>query len=219
MDFDFVFAWKILPTLLYATRITVLATAVSFVIAIFGGLLLFSLRRYRWRPLASVVDYLTEFVRNTPFLVQLYFAYFIGPQFGLDLPPLQTGILVLAIHYSCFMSESYRAGLEAIPRTQWEAGVALNYSRLQIYSRLIIPQAIPIIIPNAGNLLIYMFKDTPFLAAISVAEMMQAATRIGSEQFRYLEPITICGVIFLALSLLSSVAIRMADRRFGAAWR
>jgi len=219
MGFDFAFALKIWPTLLNATKITLLATFIAFGIAMIGGGVLLAIQRGAWRPVARALEHASEFIRNTPILVQLYFAYFLGPQFGLNLPPLETGCLVLGIHYSCFMAEVYRAGLEAIPRTQFEAAVALNLGRFDLYARVVAPQAVPIVLPNAGNLLIYMFKDTPFLAAISVAEMMQAATRIGSDHFRYLEPITICGIIFLALSLLSSLGVRLLERRVGRAWR
>ncbi len=219
MNFDYAFAWSIVPALLAATEVTIEVTFAAFAISIVGGLVLLTLRRSRHWPIAAAAGFLVEFIRNTPFLVQLFFLYFIGPQFGLNLSALQTGILALGLHYSCYLSEVYRAGLESVPAAQWEAAIALNLSRRQIYQYVIIPQALLPVIPVAGNFLIYMFKDTPFLAAISVTELMHVASKLGSEHFEYMEPITLCGIIFLGLSLISAAALRVVERRTGRAWR
>ena len=217
--FDLGFALSIIPKLLVASIITIEATIVSFAISVLGGVVVLSLCRSPLRPVAAASRLAAEFIRNTPLLVQLYFLYFIGPQFGLVLSPLLTGILGLSIHYSCFMAEAYRGGLEAIPRGQWDAAVALNYSRLSIYRRVVLPQMLPAMIPIGGNFLIYMFKDTPFLAAISVTELMHTASQIGADRFQYLEPITLCGLIFLILSVMTAAALGRLEKWVGRGWR
>ncbi len=112
------------------------------------------------------------------------------------------------MHYACYCSEVYRAGLDGIPRGQWEAATALNLSPARTYWDVIIPQAIPPVVPALGNYLIGMFKETPLLSAIAVVELMQTAKIIGSETFRYLEPITMVGVFFLIMSLISAAGVR-----------
>jgi polar amino acid transport system permease protein len=152
-----------------------------------------------------------EFIRSTPLLVQLFFMFFVLPKFGIVMPAFLTGILGLGLHYSSYCAEVYRSGLENVPRGQWEAALALNLSLPRTYWDIVIPQAIPPVIPALGNYLVSLFKETPLLSAIAVLEMMQTAKILGSEYFRYLEPITIVGLFFLGLSLLSAVAIRRVE--------
>jgi polar amino acid transport system permease protein len=117
------------------------------------------------------------------------------------------------------MSEVYRAGLEAVPKGQWDAATALGFSGVHAYRSVILPQAIPPIIPAAGNYLIHMFKDTPLLASISVVELMFVSAQIGSDHFQYLEPISICGLLFLAMSLAGAELVFCTEWAIGRKWR
>jgi polar amino acid transport system permease protein len=182
-------------------------------VALTLGLVLALARRSRHRLLAWPTGALVEFVRSTPLLVQIYLLFYILPDAGLRLSPLATGVLALGLHYAAYCSEVYRAGLESVPRGQWEAAVALNLTRWRMMKDIIIPQAIPPVVPALGNYLVAMFKDTPLLSAITVLEVMQAAKLVGSETFRYVEPLTLVGVLFLVLSLLSAAAIRWVEGR------
>lgn len=208
---DWAFTFKILPRLLDAAIITIEATLIGFVFAAILGLVLALLRRSRNRLVFMPVAGLVEFVRSTPLLVQIYFLFFVLPEFGVVLPAMVAGILGLGLHFSTYCSEVYRAGLDGIPRGQWEASVALNLSPYRTYRDIIVPQAIPPVVPALGNYLIAMFKETPLLSAIAVVEMMQEAKIIGSETFRYTEPMTLVGVFFLILSLVSMVGIRRVE--------
>ena len=208
---DLKFAWEILPILLKASVITVEATLIGFVLAALLGLILALARRSENKPVSLASAGIIEFTRSTPLLIQLYFIYFILPDFGIRLPAVLTGILGLGIHYSAYTSEVYRAGLEGIAKGQWEAAAALNFSRYNVFRRIIVPQAIPPIVPAIGNYLVAMFKDTPLLSAIAVVELMQRAKIIGSETFRYLEPVTIVGIFFLILSLSAAAFIRRVE--------
>lgn len=214
MTFDWAFAWSILPQLLWALRITVLATILGMALAATLGLVWVLLRRSPWRIVAWTAHYAVEFIRSTPILVQIYFLFYMLPEFGVRLSPMVAGVLALGIHYSAYLAEVYRAGIESIPKGQWEAARALNLSPIQTWQRVIIPQAFPPIIPVMGNYLVAMFKDTPMLSAITVLELLQTAKIIGSESFRYLEPLTIVGALFLILSLLAAQGVRWAERRF-----
>lgn len=208
---DWEFALEILPLLLDAARITVFATAVGFTIAALLGLALAIMRLARSRLVSVPAAVFIEFVRSTPLLIQIYFAYYVLPEFGIVLPAMVAGIAGLALHYSAYTAEVYRAGLQGIRRGQWEAAVALNLDPYHTYRDVVLPQAIPPMVPALGNYLIAMFKDTPLLSAIAVIELMQRAKIIGSDTFRYLEPITMVGVFFLIMSLISAVGVRRLE--------
>src|SRR5207244_13501522 len=107
-----------------------------------------------------------------------------------------------------YSTKVYRAGLINSPRGQWEASTALNLPTVKTFRDVIIPQAIPPVVPALGNYLVALFKDTPLLSAIAVLELMQTAKIIGSENFRYTEPITLVGLIFLLFSLVAAALFR-----------
>lgn len=220
MSFDFDFAWEILPDLGSALVVTVEATLGGMVLALGLGLVWAVLRRSRRGWVSRPAGLVVEFVRSTPLLVQIYFLFYVLPETGLALSPLTTGVLALGLHYSAYAAEVYRAGIDSVPRGQWEAATALGFSRAHTWRTVVLPQAIPPVIPALGNYLVAMFKDTPLLAAITVLELLQTAKLIGAETFRYLEPLTLVGVMFLVLSLLSAAGIRRAEawsaRRTGA---
>jgi polar amino acid transport system permease protein len=208
---DWAFVWDILPLLARAALVTIEATVLGFGLAASLGLLL-AIGRMSHQPwIAWPVEGFIEFIRSTPLLVQIFFMFFVLPKFGIVMPAFLTGILGLGLHYSSYCAEVYRSGLENVPRGQWEAALALNLSLPRTYWDIVIPQAIPPVIPALGNYLVALFKETPLLSAIAVLELMQTAKILGSEYFRYLEPITLVGLFFLGLSLLSSAAIRRVE--------
>ena len=211
--FDWQFAWEILPRLLDASLKTIGITIAGFSIAIVLGLFLAVGRRSRHRWLSWPMTGLIEFIRSTPLLIQVYFLFFVLPNYGLNLSALQAGIIGIALHYACYTAEVYRAGLDAVPRAQWEAVTALNMKPLNAYRKVILPQALRPILPALGNYMISMLKDTPVLSAITVVEIMQRAKNIGSEHFRYLEPITMVGLFFLILSLGLAWFVRRLENR------
>ena len=207
------FTWEILPRLLWATGNTLMASGIGYAIAMVLGLALALAQRSGWRPLTFVVREFIEFIRSTPLVLQIFFIFYVGPQFGIRLSPWVSGMIAIGLHYSAYLSEVYRAGIEAVPKGQWEACRALNMSTRDTYLRIVIPQALPPSIPGMGNYLVGIFKDTPMLSVIGVAELMQTANAIGSETYRFLEPFTMVGVIFLALSLPTAGLVRLLEIR------
>ncbi|NRP73213.1 Glutamine transport system permease protein GlnP [Ensifer psoraleae] len=207
---DWTFTFEILPVLARAATMTVEATALGFVIAATLGLVLASIRLAF--PAAGVaVTVLVELIRSTPLLIQIFFLYFVLPKAGIVLDAFTAGVAAIGIHYAAYCSEVYRAGFENIPRGQWEASIALNLSPWNTFKDIILPQALPPVVPALGNYLIALFKETPLLSAIAVLELMQTAKNIGSETFRYTEPVTLVGVFFLVMSLVSAGIIRMLE--------
>lgn len=218
MTWNTSFALKALPPIAQGLELTILITLAGTAIAMALGLLLAVLRRIRLKPVALLARAFVEFVRDTPLLVQLYFLYFvILPAAGLPLSALWTGIIGIGANYSAYTAEVYRAGIEGVPKGQWEAARALNFSVWQTWTAIILPQAIPKVIPALGNYLIAMFKDTPILSSIGVLEMLEQAQIIGSETFRYLEPMTEVGLLFLLVSYPSSRLVRRLEARYGRA--
>jgi polar amino acid transport system permease protein len=213
MIWDWDFTWEVLPRLLDALIVTVQAALIGFAIAVVLGLAIALARRSRFLWLRLPVGAVAEFIRSTPLLVQLYFLYFVLPGVGIEMTAFTAGVIGLGLHYSTYTAEVYRAGLDGVPRGQWEAALALDFSPLHTYRAIILPQAIPPMVPVLGNYLIAIFKETPLLSAITVLEMMQVAKISGSETFQYLEPLTIVGLLFLIVSLISAVLIRQLEKR------
>jgi polar amino acid transport system permease protein len=211
VDWRWDFTWDILPRLLVATGNTLLAAGLGYAIAVVLGLVLALAQRTPSRALTMVVREAVEFIRSTPLVLQIFFVFYVGPQFGLRLSPWTAGMIAIGLHYAAYLSEVYRGGLESVPRGQWEAATSLNLSTSRTYFRVIIPQALPPSLAGMGNYLVGIFKDTPMLSVIGVAELMHTANAIGSETYRFLEPYTLVGVIFLAISLPTAAGIRLFE--------
>jgi polar amino acid transport system permease protein len=212
MIWDWSYTLEILPDLAHAAIVTVEATFVSFFFAAILGLML-AILRMRGGVTGWITSAVIETIRSTPLLIQIFFIFFVLPRYGVALDAFTAGIIALSLHYGCYCSEVYRAGIEAVPRGQWEACIALNVSGWNTLKNIILPQAIPPVVPALGNLLVALFKDTPLLSAIAVLELVQTAKILGSENFRYTEPMTIVGITFLILSLISAAGIRWVEQR------
>ncbi|MGF0523377.1 ectoine/hydroxyectoine ABC transporter permease subunit EhuD [Agrobacterium pusense] len=203
---------SILPIILIGLTVTLKAAAAGFAIALVLGLVFALLRRSRVKMISWPIALVVEFLRDTPLLVQLFFLYYVLPDFGIVLPAFLTGALALGLQYAAYTSEVYRGGIEAIHHGQWEAATALNLTRMQTYRDIIIPQAIPRIVPAMGNYLVAMIKETPVLSVVTVLEMMGLANMIGERTFEYLVPLTLVGLIFLLLTIICSAGLSRLQR-------
>ena len=212
-NWDWGFVGQILPFLLQGLLLTLEVTVLGSILAYVLGLVFALIRQSRIPVLSQLVWLFVEFVRSTPLLVQLYFLYFVFPSIGVTLSSLVAGVLGLGIHYATYTSEVYRAGIEGVPRGQWEAATALNLSRTRTWWSVILPQAIRRVLPALGNYTISMFKETPLLLTIGVVELVGEAQKQGSEFYRYVEPYTMAGLLFLLLSYPCSVLVRRLERR------
>ena len=206
------FAIEILPNMLWATLNTILAAGIGYAIAAVVGLLFLLGQRTPVKIVNMINREIVEFIRSTPLLIQLFFVYFVLPQFGITLSAWVCGMITIGLHFGTYLSEVYRGALEGVPKTQWEACRALNFSTFYTYRRIVLPQAFPIAIPGMGNYLVGIFKDTPLLSTIGVAELFHAATAVGGYHYRYLEPYTIVGIIFLTLSIPAAIWIRKIEK-------
>jgi polar amino acid transport system permease protein len=211
---DWNYALSILPALVEGLGITLVATVLGSIVAMLLGLV-FALLQRGPRPVAIVVRLFVEFVRSTPLLVQIFFLYFGLPVFGIVLSGLAVGVIALGVHYACYTSEVYRAGIDAVPRGQWEAATALSLPRSRVWTGVVLPQAVPRVIPALGNYVISMFKEVPLLVGIGVLCVVGRAEEAGNTFFRYVEPYTMAGLFFLLLSYPASLLVRRLERRVG----
>lgn len=214
MEWDWSFAREIMPILLQGLKITVLATLLGAVVAAVVGMAFAILRLSPNRAVSRTTMAVASFIRGTPLLVQLYFVFYVLPDIGIRMPALAAGVLALGVHYATYTAEVYRTGIENVPRGQWEAAKACNLSPAQMWQHIILPEAVPPMLPALANYLISMFKETPLLSAITVLELMNEAKIVANTDYRYLEPMTLVGVLFLCISLVAVIGVRLLEKRF-----
>lgn len=208
---DWNFAFSVFPDILKASIISIEAAILGYGFGLLVGLILALLRLCRFTLVTRIVSFLIQFIRSTPLLVQLYFLFFVLPYYGIKLNAFTVGVIGLGINYGAFIAEILRAGIQAVPHSQWDAVICLNFSSFRAWTLIILPQAIRSMIPALTNRLIMMFKETALLAAITIQEMLLTAKTIGSYSFRYIEPFTIVGLIYLVLSYLSSLFLQRLE--------
>ncbi|OLP45964.1 ectoine/hydroxyectoine ABC transporter permease subunit EhuD [Rhizobium oryziradicis] len=205
------FAVSILPILLTGMLVTLHATIVGFGVALVLGLVFAVLKAAPLKIISWPARLISEFIRDTPLLVQLFFLYYVLPDYGIVLPAFMTGALALGIQYSAYMSEVYRAGIEAVAADQREAARALNLSSARTFTHIIVPQAIPRIVPAMGNYLVSIMKDVPVLSVVTVLEMLNVAKIVGDRTFNYLIPLSIVGGLYLIMTMVASAGVRALD--------
>ena len=214
MEWDWAFVRDIMPLLLQGLKLTIIATVLGAVLAAVIGLVFAVLHRSPVRAVSLGTTAVVEFIRGTPLLVQLYFIFYVLPDIGIRLPAMTCGVIGLGLHYGTYAAEVYRGGIENVSRGQWEAARAVNLTARQTWIHVILPQAIPPMIPALANYLVAMFKETPLLSAITVLELMNQAKSIANSNYRYIEPMTLVGVFFLIMSLISVAFLRLLENHF-----
>ncbi|WP_406372124.1 ectoine/hydroxyectoine ABC transporter permease subunit EhuD [Streptomyces sp. NBC_00647] len=193
--------------------ITLQALAIGSVISFVLGLVWALLMRTPTRWVRWPVGVVTEFVRNTPLLVQLFFLFYVLPEWNITFSALTTGVVAIGLHYSTYTMQVYRAGIEGVPSGQWEAATALSLPVRRTWTAVILPQAVRRVVPALGNYVIAMLKDTPMLMTITVLEMLGEARLYSQQHFQFTEPLTVIGVAFILISYPASLLLRALERR------
>lgn len=213
MNFDYAFAWSIVPDLLAGLVVTVQVVVLGFLLAVLVGLLLALAQRTRFGVVRRLSAAYLSFFRNTPLMVQLYVLFFAFPLAGITLPAITTGVIGLGLYYGAYIAEAFRGAIDGVPAGQWEAARALDFDAATTWQRIILPQALKPMLPVLGNYLIGMFKETPLLAVITIPELFQAAKQIAGMTYRYNEPYTVMALMFLAISIPTSLLFKYFERR------
>jgi polar amino acid transport system permease protein len=213
MTWDWSFTAQIAPRIFAGLGTTLLATLFGTLIALIVGFVIM-LGRRSGSAWASVPARLYVYLfRGTPLLIQFYFAYYVLPLAGVKTPAFVAGAVTLGLNFATYFAETYRAGIESVPAAQWEAARALSFSRARTWVSVVIPQAVRSALPALGNHVNLMFKMSALMAAISVLDVFGTAIDIGGTTYRYLEPVTTAGVLYLVISIPFSYLIRRAERR------
>lgn len=217
--FDFRGAVNYLPDLLRGALVSVELTVSVMALSLVFGLIVALARLARLRAVRVAATFYVEVVRGTPCMLQLFYIYFVLPAFGINIPPFAAGVVALTLNYSAYLSEVYRAGIQAVARSQVEAALALGMSRGLMMRLVILPQAIRIVVPPLGNYFISLFKDTALASTITVKELIFSGQIIAATNFQYFTIFTIAGAIYLALSYPGSLGVQYLERRMRIGYR
>jgi polar amino acid transport system permease protein len=201
------------PFILGGVPITILVSVLSIFFATMFAVVGARGRLSSISPIFATASLYVSIVRGTPLIVQIIFVYGALPQFGIVLPPLAAGVFALSFNYGAYMTEIFRAGIQAIPRGQIEAAAALGMTDRLTMRRIILPQATRIVIPAIGNEFIAMIKDSALVSYVTIQETFWRASTTGSRSFRMFETLLIAALIYWVLTMIFSVAQERLERR------
>lgn len=226
-DWDWEYAWRILPDLLGGLWVTVQATFFGIILAMVLGLFFAILRRSDIRAISWPTAAVVEFIRSTPLLVQLFLIYYGSGQFRPFLQDLGVwflfrdawfcAILALTLNTGAYTSEIIRGGIESVPHGQIEAGRAVGMSRTQLFRRITFPVAMRQALPAYGNEVILMVKASSLASTITILEITGIAKTIIAQTFRPVEVFVVAGALYLCINFVASQAIAYAERRLSPA--
>lgn len=204
------------PTLGDGILTTLRFTVASFVGAVLAGLLLALMRESRIAPVRWLARIYTEIFKNLPLLTEIFLVYFGLASLGLRLSVFEAGCVSLIVFYAAYLSEIFRGGLQGIAAGQREAAHALGLSEREVLVRVVMPQAVRLVMPATTTMLVDMLKSTSLLITISAAELMTAGQLIASTTFRAMEVYFVIGVIYFAMCYPLSMASLWLERRLKA---
>jgi polar amino acid transport system permease protein len=211
VDPSFIGKWG--PFILGGIPVTIFVSVCSIVLAVVFALFGALGRLSRNPTVYAIATLYVSIVRGTPLIVQIIFVYLALPQFGLVIPALPAGILALSFNYGAYLTEIFRAGVEAIPRGQREAAQALGMPERSIMRRVILPQAIRIVIPAIGNDFISMTKDSALVSYITIDEVFWRANNAGTQTFRNFEALLIAALVYWVMTIVFSLGQERLEKR------
>jgi polar amino acid transport system permease protein len=203
------------PILLQGAWVTVQVTIGALILSTLLGLFWALLRVSHSKILSRTSATIVNIIRGIPILVQLFYIYFVLPDMGIQLNAFQAGVIGLGIAYSSYMSEVFRAGIEAIDVGQIEAAQSIGMNRRLIMTRVVLPQAFRIALPPYGNNLIMLLKDSSQTSAITVAELALQSKLIAASTFKNLTVFTLGAIAYLVMSVPLIVLVARLEKRFG----
>ena len=206
-------ATEFVPILLQGVGLTVLVTLGSLVLSTIFGLLWALMRVSGIRALSGVSAGLINLIRGIPIIVLLFYLYFVMPDFGITLSALQAAILGLGIAYSAYQAENFRAGIEAIDKGQVEAAQAIGMGWGLTMRRVILPQAVRIVLPPYGNIMVMLLKDSSQASTITVAELALQGKLIASSTFKNTSVFTLVALMYLTMSIPLILLVRHFEKR------
>jgi polar amino acid transport system permease protein len=204
---------EFLPILLQGVKLTIVVTIGSLILSTVLGLIWALMRVSGNRFLSATAKVIVNTIRGIPIIVQLFYIYFVLPDFGIALSALQAAIIGLGIAYSAYQSENFRAGIEAIDHGQIEAAQSIGMGWWLVMRRVVLPQAFRIVLPPYGNVMIMMLKDSSQASTITVAELALQGKLIASSTFQNTTVFTMVAILYLCMSLPLMYLVSFLEKR------
>jgi polar amino acid transport system permease protein len=206
-------ATEFLPILLQGVGLTIVVTIGSLILSTILGLVWAVMRVSGLRVLSGLSAGLINLIRGIPIIVLLFYLYFVMPDFGIALSALQAAILGLGIAYSAYQAENFRAGIEAVDKGQIEAAQAIGMGFWLTMRRVILPQAVRIVLPPYGNIMIMLLKDSSQASTITVAELALQGKLIASSTFKNTSVFTLVALMYLTMSIPLILLVRHFEKK------
>jgi polar amino acid transport system permease protein len=208
-------AAEFVPILMHGVALTIIVTLGSLLLSTLLGLIWALMRVSGIAPLSWASAAIINLIRGIPIIVLLFYLYFVMPDLGITLTALQAAILGLGIAYSAYQAENFRAGIEAIDKGQVEAAQAIGMGWWLTMRRVVLPQAVRIVLPPYGNIMIMMLKDSSQASTITVAELALQGKLIASSTFKNTSVFTLVALMYLTMSIPLILLVRHFEKRAG----
>ena len=209
--------WKdagaFMPILLEGLRLTIMVTLGSLLLSTLLGLMWALMRVSGFRALVWIAKSVVNVIRGIPILVLLFYIYFVMPELGVTLSAVQAGIIGLGIAYSAYQAENFRAGIEAIDHGQIEAAQSLGMGWGMMMRRVVLPQAVRIVLPPYGNTMVMMLKDSSQASTITVAELTLKGQMLAASTFKNSTVFTLVALLYLVMSVPLILLVGWLERR------
>lgn len=202
---------RFLPMMLEGAWVTAQITALALLLALVMGFTAALMRLSRYRLARGVATVYVEVFRGTSALVQLFWMFYVLPHFGVNINPFMVGWIALGLNIGAYGAEVIRGAIQAVPKGQYEATIAVNMTRWQAMYRVIIPQAIPNMIPPWGNLSIELLKATSLVSLITIADLTFRARQLNDRTFETVEIFTLVLLMYLAMALVITAGMRLLE--------
>jgi polar amino acid transport system permease protein len=203
---------ELIPPLLSGLKVTVMLTLGGALFAVAAAVIAGLARLSLFAPLRWLAAVYIEIFRGTSALVQLFWFYFVLPLLGVSLDAITVGVLVLGLNAGAYGAEVVRGAIQAVPGGQWEAAISLNLSRWQTMQRIVLPQAVPAMLPPAGNLLIELLKNTALVSLITITDLTFSAQILRAETLKTTEIFSLVLLIYFAAAMVIALLMRLLER-------
>jgi polar amino acid transport system permease protein len=207
------------PALLRGLSVTVFLTTVVILAALVLAIPVALIRMSPNVVLRGFGSFYVEVIRGTPLLLQLVYIYYVLPSLGVNLDPMLAAIVGLTLNYTAYMSEVYRGGILAVPKSQWEAAATVGMTKARAFHRIVLPQALRIVTPALGNYFISLFKDTALASVVTVQELTFTGQIISARSYQYFTIYTVTGILYLAVGYPAALFVRWLEKRTSQAYR
>lgn len=214
MDYSLQDLQAFLPQLLHGAVITVIVSIISYFLALAVGIIFGIARLSDILPIRLLAGIYVQGIRGTPLLLQVFVIYYVLPFAGIYLDPIVAGILALTFGYGAYIAEVVRAGIQAVPRGQWEAGTSLGMSTLLLLRLVILPQAFKIVLPPLGNFFVGIFKDSALLSVITVNELLFTGEQLAAQTYKNFEIFTYVAIIYFCISYPIAKLVELVENHF-----